>query len=66
MWKPGQIVTIQGNRYQIRNTDPFRLDCQMCDIRHTANTKPICDKCIKNLLIPDYCHFKLIKLKRSE
>lgn len=64
MWKPGQIVTIQGNRYQIRKTDPRQIDCEMCDIYHIKYRKPACDKCVENLLRD--CYFKSIKLKRSE
>lgn len=66
MWKPGQIVTIKGNRYRITKIpnyslyDPCTCECQTCDLG-LKTVREICLDCLTKNLIPTGCNLKLVK-----
>lgn len=62
MWKPGQIITIKGERYRIKKT-LYGSDCQKCcGISIPVASEP-CHTCLLNSKMPPYCHFEEVKPK---
>lgn len=61
MWKPGQLVTIEGKICRIKKITDDDIQCHSCEFEHQDWIKYPCSGCISGVLIPEYCNLKLVK-----
>lgn len=63
MWKPGQIVTICGKRYRVKESSGYFI-CEKCAGRSVmhAYDEP-CNTCLNSQKMPGHDYFEEIKPK---
>ena len=68
MWKPGQIVTVQGIRYRVVR-DEFPT-CHKCAFFYSGKCYEFpCNECLNvggKFKLPDDCHLEKICLKKAK
>lgn len=66
MYKPGQLLTIDGKVYRIKRNKSYHLTCTMCNARQLCLKSGREDRLrLLFYAIPINCYLQLVKPKRS-
>lgn len=60
MWKPGQLVTINGRTYRVVRNKSYVLTCYICAFHDCQADNYPCNKCTENVLIDDNSYLQKI------
>jgi hypothetical protein len=61
IWKPGQCVTICGNKYRIVKKKQEFVNCKLCSLLLSGMCYELCEK--SHAKVPSDCYFVEIKPK---